>query len=354
MSRLDPAVVQARCAEIAEALDLLAIPARMEAGEFVQDRDARDLASDRLLVAVEAALALCAHACARLLRVAPDEYAACFGLLADRGLLEPQLADRLKRMARFRNLLVHMYWKVDHRRVHELLRHDLDDPACVRHGRERPAPHSRPLSDGRRPATPFPRRSPRRLRVPHRRGPARARRRPARDAHRPARARVDALPARHARAQGDPGHRARPPRRWRHRGGRSGRGPGGGGRRRREDVAVSLVHGDDLRRARGRLPADGGGDVGPVRAREAGGRGPGGLAALPDGRRGDAGPAGRAAGRRPGQRGRDPGRNRPWPLHEARGRVAGQPVPRQRAAGARAEQGRGVAVPAGARGVGAR
>lgn len=30
-------------------------------------------------------------------------------------------------MARFRNLLVHMYWKVDHGRVYDLIQHDLDD-----------------------------------------------------------------------------------------------------------------------------------------------------------------------------------------------------------------------------------
>jgi uncharacterized protein YutE (UPF0331/DUF86 family) len=127
MSRLDPALVQARSAEIAENLDLLAAPARMNASDFAADRDARDLACYRILVAIEAALALCAHVCARLLRVAPDEYAACFATMCDRGLLDAALAERLKRMARFRNLLVHMYWKVDYDRVHALLREDVDD-----------------------------------------------------------------------------------------------------------------------------------------------------------------------------------------------------------------------------------
>jgi uncharacterized protein YutE (UPF0331/DUF86 family) len=30
-------------------------------------------------------------------------------------------------MARFRNLLVHMYWKIDYDRVYDVIAHDLDD-----------------------------------------------------------------------------------------------------------------------------------------------------------------------------------------------------------------------------------
>lgn len=48
---------------------------------FLTDQDAKDIACYRLLVAIEAALALCYHVSAVRLKVVPDEYAACFGVL---------------------------------------------------------------------------------------------------------------------------------------------------------------------------------------------------------------------------------------------------------------------------------
>ena len=37
------------------------------------------------------------------------------------------LADRLSRMATLRNLLVHMYWKIDNARIYRVIREDLGD-----------------------------------------------------------------------------------------------------------------------------------------------------------------------------------------------------------------------------------
>ena len=51
----------------------------------------------------------------------------CFGILAGLSVMTPELAERLKRIARFRNLIVHLYWQVDNRRVYQLIQHDLDD-----------------------------------------------------------------------------------------------------------------------------------------------------------------------------------------------------------------------------------
>lgn len=85
------------------------------------------MACYRLLVAIEAALALCYHVSAKRLHKVPEEYAACFGLLRDAGVIGDELTERLQRMARFRNLLVHMYWKIDYTRVHDVIRQHLGD-----------------------------------------------------------------------------------------------------------------------------------------------------------------------------------------------------------------------------------
>jgi uncharacterized protein YutE (UPF0331/DUF86 family) len=57
----------------------------------------------------------------------PEQYAACFDTLHQARIIPADLADRLKAMARFRNLLVHMYQRVEPARVHAILRDSLPD-----------------------------------------------------------------------------------------------------------------------------------------------------------------------------------------------------------------------------------
>ena len=125
---LDPDLVRTRCVEIEESLERLRTMRTGTGREaFLADRDAQDIASYRLLVAIEAALALCYHISAKQLKQVPEGYAECFSLLAAAGIIPQDLCERLRRTARFRNLLVHMYWKVDYGAVYDILGAPLDD-----------------------------------------------------------------------------------------------------------------------------------------------------------------------------------------------------------------------------------
>jgi uncharacterized protein YutE (UPF0331/DUF86 family) len=113
---------------ISESIDRLGQFRDISRDEFEADQDSRDIASFRLIVATEAAIDICLHISSRLLKKVPEEYAACFKLLADHGVINEDLALRLARMARFRNLLVHHYWKIDYSRMYEILTGpDLED-----------------------------------------------------------------------------------------------------------------------------------------------------------------------------------------------------------------------------------
>lgn len=124
---LDADVVRSRCGEIEESVARLEQLASMSREQFLADRDSQDIACYRLLVGIEAALALCYHVSARRLRKAPDDYAACFVTLADAGVVSQDLSERLQKMARFRNLLVHIYWKLDYNRVYDIMLADIGD-----------------------------------------------------------------------------------------------------------------------------------------------------------------------------------------------------------------------------------
>lgn len=80
-----------------------------------------------LLLAAETVLDLGSHVISSEGYEAPANYADIFRVLADEGVVEEGLADRLMAMARFRNLLVHLYADVDEDRVLRILRESLGD-----------------------------------------------------------------------------------------------------------------------------------------------------------------------------------------------------------------------------------
>jgi len=124
---LNPELVRTRCQEIEESLGRLEKIKAVKKEDFLKDRDLQDIACYRLLVAIEAALGLCYHVSAKHLKRVPEEYAECFAILSDAQIVPKELSETLQRMARFRNLLVHMYWKLDYPAVYDLIQHQLVD-----------------------------------------------------------------------------------------------------------------------------------------------------------------------------------------------------------------------------------
>ncbi len=79
----------------------------------------------QLIVLIEACIDMCTHIVAKSYSTAPESYSHCFQLLQENNLIEKQLANKLSEMAKFRNLLVHLYWKVDNKRVIEIAQNEL-------------------------------------------------------------------------------------------------------------------------------------------------------------------------------------------------------------------------------------
>jgi uncharacterized protein YutE (UPF0331/DUF86 family) len=124
---LNQDLVRTRCHEIEDSLSRLEQIQAVPKEVFLKDRDLQDIACYRLMVAIEAALGLCYHISAKHLKRVPEGYAECFAILAGASVISIELSERLQRMARFRNLLVHMYWKVDLETLYELIQNRLTD-----------------------------------------------------------------------------------------------------------------------------------------------------------------------------------------------------------------------------------
>lgn len=124
---LNHEMIRVRFAEIEESLERLDNLRNHSREEFLSSQDTIDIACYRLLIAIEAALNVCYHVSAKRLQRVPEEYAQCFVLLEEAGIILPELSSSLQRMAKFRNLLVHVYWKVDYGQVYDIIQRNLED-----------------------------------------------------------------------------------------------------------------------------------------------------------------------------------------------------------------------------------
>ncbi len=124
---LNLSLVHQRFQDIRDSLDRLDVIAQQPLEVFLADQDMRDVASYRLLIAIEAAIQLCFHVSAHRVQRVPEGYADCFALLGEAGVVPEELSRRLQQMARFRNMLVHVYWDVDYERIYTMLQANLDD-----------------------------------------------------------------------------------------------------------------------------------------------------------------------------------------------------------------------------------
>jgi len=101
--------------------------AALRQDEFLADPIKIGAARYYLQVSIECCLHLCSHLiAARRFRV-PKDYADTFKVLNEEGAFPDDFTKRLQQMARFRNLLVHLYADVDDVQVYESLRSDLSD-----------------------------------------------------------------------------------------------------------------------------------------------------------------------------------------------------------------------------------
>lgn len=59
--------------------------------------------------------------------IIPETYGDCFKILREKNLINENLANNLVNMVKFRNLLIHLYSKVNDSEVYKILKENLGD-----------------------------------------------------------------------------------------------------------------------------------------------------------------------------------------------------------------------------------
>ena len=129
---VDPSRLLALLERVAEETRALRRLAARDDADFVADPDLLAAVKYRFVVAIEASIDACRHVTAAGGLRAPTDFADSFAVLGEAGLLGDDLVPRLQAMARFRNLLVHGYARVDDGLVLAALRTELGDLDALR------------------------------------------------------------------------------------------------------------------------------------------------------------------------------------------------------------------------------
>lgn len=139
---VDAAVLARKVAAIRDAVHRIREVLPETPAAFLADRTAREVVTLNLFLALQETIGLATHWLADEGVTVPDTYGDVFASLAERGIINAQLGERLRAAAGLRNLGAHQYGVLDFARVHAVARDELgdllafcDQVACGRLGR---------------------------------------------------------------------------------------------------------------------------------------------------------------------------------------------------------------------------
>jgi uncharacterized protein YutE (UPF0331/DUF86 family) len=101
--------------------------ARFSRQEFLDDPHVYNLAERFLHLACECMLDAAQHVISEKGFRQPDDYRDAMKVLHEEGILEAELAERLKGWMGFRNVLVHLYLEIDHEKSYKAIQEELPD-----------------------------------------------------------------------------------------------------------------------------------------------------------------------------------------------------------------------------------
>ena len=90
---------------------------------FKKDFDKQNSICYNMLVAIQTAIDLGNLIIEEKKLRAASTYSEIFEVLKEGKIIDSKLAKGLSSLARFRNVLAHLYWKIDYKRVYKILKH---------------------------------------------------------------------------------------------------------------------------------------------------------------------------------------------------------------------------------------
>ena len=127
MNDLENSVLNRLFTEMDESLRKLRSLSKLSEDEFLSHYEKIDTSKYNFIVAIEAIIDICNRIISKRELGFPQDYSDVIKLMSQEGVLEGDLVGRLVEMVKFRNMLVHNYWKIENERLYKYLKENLGD-----------------------------------------------------------------------------------------------------------------------------------------------------------------------------------------------------------------------------------
>lgn len=127
MMQFNPDRITKLVSELRKAVKYLKQLSSTEKDEFLDSPDKMGSAKYNLIVAIEICIDICNHIISQNNFRAPNDYADTFQVIHENKGFDDSFIKNLKKMAKFRNRLVHLYWETDDEQVYSILQTRLGD-----------------------------------------------------------------------------------------------------------------------------------------------------------------------------------------------------------------------------------
>ena len=127
MDRLGNDILNRLFSEMDDALQKLSGFSKFSKEEFLAQERMIDAAKYDFIVAIEAMIDTCNRIISMDKLGYPQDYSDVIRLMGEKGKFQEDLGKQLIEMVKFRNVLVHLYWKVENEKLYEYLKNNLGD-----------------------------------------------------------------------------------------------------------------------------------------------------------------------------------------------------------------------------------
>lgn len=111
--------------DLEKSLSILKKYAAKSKDELLGNLDSLGTIKYYFITAIAACSDICTHISSKERWGIPDSYSSCFVLLKEHQVIDEGFSNKLVNMAKFRNLLVHFYRKIEDEKVIEFLQSEL-------------------------------------------------------------------------------------------------------------------------------------------------------------------------------------------------------------------------------------
>lgn len=124
---VDRTLIFRKISMLEEYLKQIAEYRSISIGQYTKDWKTQRVVERTLQMMVETCIDIAGHIISDMKFRIPTSYADSFSVLAEKGIVDNKLSQALEKMAKFRNVVVHDYDRVDAEIVIGILRKNLDD-----------------------------------------------------------------------------------------------------------------------------------------------------------------------------------------------------------------------------------